>query len=137
MQVLSSIHQEFSLFSLSWMREAHLMDKAEKKLLPLELDTCEQCHRLGYEIATIDEENELVWLCVGEIIKPEKPASLHEKHNEIRVCIIRDEDSDDIISFGWTPYEASRVAVALTWAVSNHLHQYQPTLEKESEIDDS
>lgn len=101
----------------------------EKTLFPLDLDTCEQCHRLGYETSAIDEENELMWLCVGEIIKPEKPTNLHEKMNEIRICIIRDKDTDEITSFEWTPYESSRVAMALIWAVSNHLHQYQPALE--------
>lgn len=111
------------------LKRRQKMNEEEKNLLPLDLDTCEQCHRLVYETSAIDEENDLMWLCVGEIIKPDKPKNLHEEINEIRVCIIRDKDSDEIIGFEWTPYEAARVAMALTWAISNYLHQYQPTLE--------
>lgn len=104
------------------------MDKTEQNLLPLDLDTCEQCHRLGYETAAIDEENDLMWLCVGEIIKPEDPQDLHEEINEIRLCVLRDSETDDIVAFEWTPYETSRVAMALNWAVSNYLIKEQPTL---------
>ena len=110
-----------------------MMGEEEKNLLPLDLETCEQCHRLGYETSAIDEENDLMWLCVGEIIKPEKPTNLHEKFNEIRVCIIQDKDTDDILSFEWTPYETSRVAMALIWALSNYLVKEQPTLDEKLE----
>lgn len=78
-----------------------------------------------------------MWLCVGEIIKPENPKDLHEALNEIRLCIVRDSSVDDIISFEWTPYEVSRVAMALTWAVSNYLIKEQPTLEAKDELKSS
>lgn len=100
----------------------------EKNLLPFDLDICEQCHRLGYETSAIDEENDLMWLCVGQIIKPEDPQDLHEKMNEIRLCVLRDAETDDVVVFDWTPYETSRVAMALIWALSNHLIKEQPTL---------
>ncbi len=108
-------------------QEAGLMDD-EKTLKSLNLDLCERCYRLGYESMSINEQEDLMWACVGEIIKPENPKDLHEKLNEIRLCIIRDEVTDDIVSFEWTPYETSRMAMALTWAVSNYLIKEQPTL---------
>ena len=104
----------------------------EKKLLEIDLDTCDLCHRLGYEISAITEEEDLMWLCVGEIIKPDNPEDLHEALNEIRLCVVRDSsvvDFADITSFEWTPFETSRVAMALTWALSNHLIKGQPALE--------
>ena len=106
----------------------------EKKLFELNLETCDMCHRLGYESSALNEEEDLMWLCVGEIIKPEHPKNLHEKLNEIRLCLVRDSGVDDIISFEWTPYEATRVAMALTWAVSNHLIKEQPKLEDIDEL---
>ena len=92
------------------------------------------CHRLGTEISTLNDEEDLTWLCVGEIIKPENPKDLHEKLNEIRLCIVRDSSVHDIISFEWTPYETSRVAMALTWAVSNYLIKEQPDIEDIDEL---
>lgn len=106
----------------------------EKKLIALDLETCDMCHRLGNEISALNDKEDLMWLCVGEIIKPDSPEDLHEALNEIRLCIIRDSSVDDIISFEWTPYEASRVAMALTWAVSNYLIKKQPTLEDIDEL---
>ena len=109
----------------------------EKTLKSLDLDTCEKCHRLGSEISAINEKEDLMWACVGEIIKPENPKDLHEKMNEIRLCIIRDADTDDIISFEWTPFETSRIAMALLWAVSNYLVDEQPKLEELDELQNS
>ncbi len=108
----------------------------EKTLRSLDLDLCEKCYRLGYESSSINEQEDLMWACVGEIIKPENPKDLHEKLNEIRVCIIRDEATDDIVSFEWTPYEASKMASALAWAVSNYLVEEQPTLSDLEELKD-
>ena len=110
------------------------VEEEEKELLPLDLDCCSQCHRLGYETSAIDEEKDLMWLCVGEIIKPDNPQNLHEKLNEIRICLIRGDDINDIVSFEWTPFEASRAAMALTWAVSNYLCKDQPKLEEMEEL---
>ena len=101
----------------------------EKKLFELNLETCDMCHRLGTETSALNDEEDLMWLCVGEIIKPENPKDLHEALNEIRLCIVRDTSVDDVISFDWTPYEAARVAMALTWAVGNYLVNEQPVLE--------
>ncbi len=109
----------------------------EKLIKSLELDLCEKCHRLGYETSAINEEEALMWSCVGEIIKPENPKDLHEKLNEIRLCIIRDADTDDIISFEWTPFETSRIAMALIWAVSNYLVDEQPKLDDLEELQHS
>ncbi len=109
----------------------------EKKMLELDLDTCDMCHRLGTEISALNDEEDLMWLCVGEIIRPEAPKDLHEKFNEIRLCVVRDSSVDDIISFEWTPYETSRVAMALTWAVSNYLIKGQPALEDIEELNRS
>lgn len=106
----------------------------DKKLIELDLETCDMCHRLGTEISALNDEVDLTWLCVGEIIKPENPKDLHEKLNEIRLCIVRDSSVDDIISFEWTPYETSRVAMALTWAVSNYLIEEQPVIEDIDEL---
>ena len=106
----------------------------EKKLIELDLDTCDMCHRLGTEISALNDEEDLTWLCVGEIIKPENPEDLHEALNEIRLCVVRDSSVNDIISFEWTPYETCRVAMALTWAVSNHLIKKQPRLEDIDEL---
>jgi len=106
----------------------------EKKLFEIEVDTCDMCHRLGYEYSVLNDEEDLMWLCVGEIIKPENPEDLHEALNEIRLCVVKSSSIDDIISFEWTPYEASRVAMALTWAVSNHLIKKQPRLEDIDEL---
>lgn len=113
------------------------MDEEEKELIPLDLDCCDKCHGLGYETSAIDEKRNLMWLCVGEIIKPENPKTLHEKFNEIRICIIRDRSKDEIVSFEWTPFEASRAAMALTWAVSNYLCREQPKLEEIKELQKS
>lgn len=116
--------------------EAELTDD-EKTLKPLDLDLCERCYRLGYESSSINEQEDLMWACVGEIIKPENPKDLHEKFNEIRLCILRDEETDDIVSFEWTPYETSRMAMALTWAVSNYLVKEQPTLSDLEKLKES
>ena len=112
-------------------------EEEERNLLPLDLDCCEKCHRLGYETSALDEEKDIMWLCVGEMIKPDNPKDLHEKLNEIRICLIRSDDVNDIVSFEWTPYEASRVSMALTWAVSNYLHRDQPKLEEMKELQQS
>ena len=112
----------------------------EKKVIELDLDLCIMCHRVGCEISALNDEEDLMWFCVGEIIKPENPKDLHEKLNEIRVCLVKDSQKDDVsdvISFEWTPYEASRVAMGLTWAVSNYLIDEQPTLEDLDELKSS
>lgn len=101
----------------------------EKKVFEIDLETCDMCHRLGTEISALNDEEDLIWLCVGEIIKPKAPKDLHEALNEIRLCVVRESSDNDVICFEWTPYEASRVAMALTWAVSNYLIKRQPVLE--------
>ena len=119
----------FSMMMFVVLTKVVIKMSEEKKLLEIEIDTCDMCHRLGYEVSSLNDEEDLMWLCVGEIIKPENPEDLHKALNEIRLCVVRDSSDDDIICFEWTPYEVSRIAMALTWAVSNHLIKGQPALE--------
>ena len=106
-----------------------------QKILTLDNDLCDQCHKLGSEIAA-DQEGAYEWCCVGEIIMPEEPKDLHEELNSVRFCLLRGARDSKIFAQEWTTYETSRVAMALIWAVSNDLIKDQPKMEEET-VDES
>jgi len=89
------------------------------------VDECEKCTRLLEEVDYMEDEDELPtkWICIGRIIKPNPLRDEHDKYNEIRICI---HSSDGIQSWEWTPFEASRVGLGLTFAVTDFLLELQP-----------
>lgn len=102
-------------------------------------ELCDKCEMMGYEYA-IDEEYDnkhLKWLCVGEIIRPENPKDLHEEYNQIRICILKSYEPFKVTAHEWTPWEASRVIVGLSSAISNTIVGDQPKqLYKEGNLKD-
>jgi len=99
----------------------------EEKFLPIETEDCESCERIGWETATLGDGTKFAWVCVGQIIKPENPSDSHEERNEIRLCLVKSKENlDDIFAFTWTPYEVTRIMLALTWGLSGYLIDNQP-----------
>lgn len=116
------------------------MSESENAHLPLDKiedwqhELCEGCEMWGYEYAWDEDEKDLdkpvKWLCVGGIIKSEKPKDRHEEFNEIRVCILKSLEPFNVSTHEWTPWEATRVITALSYAVSNCIVDNQPKKEE-------
>ena len=89
------------------------------------VDECEKCNRLLQEFDYMEHEDELPtkWMCIGRIIKPNPPKNEHDEYNEIRICL---QGSDEIQTWEWTPFEASRVGLGLTFAATDFLLDLQP-----------
>lgn len=97
----------------------------EEKYNDWTVDSCKKCTRLLQEYDFMEDEDELPtkWLCIGRIIKSNPPKDQHDEYNEIRACI---QGSEGIESWEWTPFEASRVGLGLTFAVTDFLLELQP-----------
>ena len=100
----------------------------ERKYNDWKYEACDTCNRIAQEFDFFEDEDELPtkWLCVGRIIKPEKPKDLHEKHNEIRCCLWDTTKKNNKASFDWTPFEALTTATALNFVVGDYLMGFQP-----------
>lgn len=96
-------------------------------------ELCHKCDMMGFDGAFDDEnlEKQVKWICVGEIIRPEIPKTTHEEYNKIRICLLKSLKPFDVVSFEWTPWEASRVLVALGVAIGNVLVVDQPLNQEE------
>lgn len=91
-------------------------------------DSCDRCHRLAHEygLLKVMDEKPTKWMCVGRIRRKRGATNPHEKHNTIRMCILKEEE---IHEQNWTTWEAQRAAMALIWAVSCKLIKRQPRKE--------
>lgn len=97
-----------------------------------DVESCANCHRLLEEVGYLEDEDELQtkWFCVGRLInKPENP-NKHDRVNKIRMCL---RGSGGFHLWEWTPFEASRVGLALTFAVTDCLLELQPKTENRKE----
>ncbi len=91
-------------------------------------ESCGKCSRLLQEFDYFEDADELPtkWFCVGRLINKSENPDEHEEVNEIRMCL---QGSEGVQSWEWTPFEASRVGLALTFAVTDFLLELQPDRE--------
>jgi len=117
--------QEEAGQDFTWFYGSDVFMMAGEEYNDWTVEQCDQCRRLLEDFDYLEHGDELPtkWLCIGRMINKSETPDEHEKFNEIRLCI---QGSKGIESWEWTPFEASRVGLGLTFAVTDFLLELQP-----------